>query len=854
MTSYFSVSTNSLLLTLAVLKRADRNLLKAINGQQKEEAWQGLAAHPAVVVQEGVYQIEGEAAAEILALAHQAGVPLYRQMLESTVDYLTKRLRLGEIELQAAYIDAYERLASLLIADAPQKLMNLVEDAEALKLTDKRHGERVAYYKGVALAKAERYEEALQVYDGLLERAHLPLRLQAQTLNGRSTAYRLIGRLGDALNGYRQSLKLWRELGDTLYEGVVLMNMGIVAYELQSYEEAERHLQAAEAALESAAPNPWLAAVYNELGLVYRDKGRWIDSLRYFDKFVAQRRVEKADDQIGLGLNNIGEVYLFQGLLEQAIAHLQEALGKMSTRAYRVDSYLHLGLAYQAQQNFVNAKRAYEQALALALEIGNRELLPRVYYRLGDLLYRMQQPEAAVKQLEQAVQIIEETRKSLQEEQIKISLLGRWQQIYEALVLLCLELGRAEDAFYWSERARARAYLEGTPNQRPSEVVAVADVQAQLSDEQVVVSYFTTGVLENDIPLLREIAKENPLREHLLTAADVILFTITATGFTAERRYFNPNVLVTTTQRGHDPRRFLAPKIQTNLKPVVLPQLGETVRHLTLIPHGPLHLMPFAALLTDQPHILLSYAPSITIWYKLQIQESHHVPTLSHLISGGHRECLAIAYRGETRTDSDRKLKYVEKEASAVAQLLDGEAWVGGLMSKANLQVQASGTRWLHFACHGWFNHDKPLSSALEIGRGELLTAAEIMRHWDLQAELVTLSACQTGVSRVLRGDEPFGLVRAFLHAGARAVLVSQWPVEDLPTYLLMLHFYWSLQAQRVSRMDVALANAQEWLRELSRSEVTTLLDDLGTPYEELPEGDKPFAEARHWAAFMLVG
>lgn len=855
MTTSLPISINSILLTLAVLKQANRSFLRAIVGRQEERVWQSLAEHSAVQEENGVFQMDAAAAAEILELAQHEDVPLYREVLENTAEYLQKRIRLGEEDFKETYIAVFDRLAKRLVADAPQKLMQLVEEAKTLKIDDVFHTYHVAYYRGIALAKSERYDEALQTYDTLLEQKGLPTRLQAQTLNARSIAYRLTGRLGDALAGYRQSLRLWRELEDQLYEGVVLMNMGIVAYELQNYEEAERYLISAESALESVGPNPWLVGVYNELGLVYRDRGMWAESLRYFDKFVSQRRAEQADDQIGIGLNNIGEVYLFQGRLDKAIVHLQEALDKMSTRTYRVDSYLHLGLAYQAQGKLREAQDAYEQALSLAEEIGRREFLPHAHYRLGDLLRHRQKREEALTHFEAAVAIIEETRKPLQEEEIKISLLGRWQQIYEALVLLCLELGREQEAFHWSERARSRAFSEGVQNQaRLTDVVTLADVQAQLNGQTAIISYFTTGVLENDIPLLRAIPKENMLREHLLTTADVIMFTITADGFTAERRFFNPNVLLTNTQRGYDPRRFLAPKIQQSLSPVILPTLNEHIRNVTLIPHGPLHQVPFAVLFEAQPQVLLSYTPSVTIWNSLQQQEPRDVPTLSRLMnSDSHRECLAIAYRGETRSGSDRQLNYVEKEASAVAQLMEGDAWVGGMMSKANLQFQASGTRWLHFACHGWFNHDKPLSSALEIGPNERLTADEILRHWDLRAELVTLSACQTGVSRVLRGDEPMGLVRAFLYAGARSVLVSQWPVEDLPTYLLMLHFYWSLQAQRVFEKDMALADAQKWLRELTRNDVALLLEDLGTPIEELPTEEIPFADPRHWAAFMLI-
>jgi CHAT domain-containing protein len=130
-----------------------------------------------------------------------------------------------------------------------------------------------------------------------------------------------------------------------------------------------------------------------------------------------------------------------------------------------------------------------------------------------------------------------------------------------------------------------------------------------------------------------------------------------------------------------------------------------------------------------------------------------------------------------------------------------------------------------------------------------------------LHAELVVLSACQTGVSIVLHGDEPMGLVRAFLYAGAHSVLVSQWPVEDLPTFLLMQHFYKDLQ--READPADALQAAQVWLRELTAAQAQELLlahaaDDLtAAEWDQLTglaPASRPFSHPRHWAAFIVVG
>ena len=171
--------------------------------------------------------------------------------------------------------------------------------------------------------------------------------------------------------------------------------------------------------------------------------------------------------------------------------------------------------------------------------------------------------------------------------------------------------------------------------------------------------------------------------------------------------------------------------------------------------------------------------------------------------------------------------------------------------------------RLLHSAGSTWpatagLNHEQPLQSYLETGQGERIAAHEIMESWHLQAELVTLSACQTGVSRVLRGDEPMGLIRAFLYAGAKAVLVTQWPVEDLATCLLMVRFYQEL-ANKNSALSAALGSAQQWLRELTVSQARWALDALPVAvpasalFADLPADARPFAEPRHWAAFMVV-
>jgi len=99
----------------------------------------------------------------------------------------------------------------------------------------------------------------------------------------------------------------------------------------------------------------------------------------------------------------------------------------------------------------------------------------------------------------------------------------------------------------------------------------------------------------------------------------------------------------------------------------------------------------------------------------------------------------------------------------------------------------------LHIACHGQFRADSPYFSSLHLADGPLtLRDAAAL---PLQAALVTLSACETGLNRIAPGDELLGLVRGFLLAGAPSVMASLWTVDDASTAALMGGFYRRLAA-----------------------------------------------------------
>jgi CHAT domain-containing protein len=155
------------------------------------------------------------------------------------------------------------------------------------------------------------------------------------------------------------------------------------------------------------------------------------------------------------------------------------------------------------------------------------------------------------------------------------------------------------------------------------------------------------------------------------------------------------------------------------------------------------------------------------------------------------------------------------------------------------------------------------------------LTVDAVLRSWQLDADLVVLSACQTGLGRKAGGEGMLGFAQALLQKGARGVVLSRWQVDDAATALLMGRFYENLLGKTPGRKAPlpkaqALQEAKQWLRGLSREEAQQRLADLldGVPRGEravikpaLPthppekgKADRPFAHPYYWAAFILIG
>jgi tetratricopeptide (TPR) repeat protein len=221
------------------------------------------------------------------------------------------------------------------------------------------------------------------------------------------------------------------------------------------------------------------------------------------------------------------------------------------------------------------------------------------------------------------------------------------------------------------------------------------------------------------------------------------------------------------------------------------PLLGDR-RRFILVPHGVIHLVPFEALHDGQDYLVaraeMVLAPSKATWIRCEDLASRVLGTRN----------LVMGYNPEGA------LPFVDEEVRRIAGALGTEPHLG-VGATTGLLLSAGPCRVVHMAVHGEFRLDNPNFSTLLLADGPL-TAVDAA-SLDLDASLVVLSGCESGLSRITRGEELMGMISAFLQAGSASVLASRWRVDDWATAELMQRFYDGLLAGK--RKATALRDAQ---------------------------------------------
>ncbi|MEJ2628599.1 MAG: CHAT domain-containing protein, partial [bacterium] len=211
---------------------------------------------------------------------------------------------------------------------------------------------------------------------------------------------------------------------------------------------------------------------------------------------------------------------------------------------------------------------------------------------------------------------------------------------------------------------------------------------------------------------------------------------------------------------------------------------------LIIIPHGVLHYLPFCALQDNQGEYLiekisLSQAPSSTVLgYCMEKQKNIK----------NEKQKSVLAFGNPDLGDEQYNLPFAEKEVLSLQRNYNNVTYfLGKQATEQAVKKSVSQKDIIHFSCHATFEPESPLFSSLLL-RGEKggisrLEAREIF-GLKLNAELVMLSACKTGLAFVSEGDEIIGMTRSFIYAGTPTIISTLWSVDDLATAVAVKRFY----------------------------------------------------------------
>jgi len=624
-------------------------------------------------------------------------------------------------------------------------------------------------------------------------------------------------------------------------EQVIALNTGgLIWWSLGDYSRALREL---ERALEQARAlrirRDETATTLNNLGLVYRDRGRYEEALATLDEAIVIDRELKSVWALAYDLRNKAATYLHMGRAEKAVPFFEEALTLASGIGDRVNmakTLAGLGEARFVQDRDASAREAYEEALALAGSLGTPEIEWRALYGLALIHLKSQRKAEARPLLARALEVIEQMRAEIKLDQLKDGFITNKMSVYETMILLLLDLGEFEEAFDTAERSRARNLIDLLGNQRlnlhgaveqdlydreatlKSRIREQESLLAQAADEQERTVY-RSGLerLQDEYrDLMLKIQRENPELATLVSVSPLGLKQIRELldpGVTLLSYYVAPREILcwvvsresVVLTRNAMPREVLEKDILDyrrmiqNLEPLeelsqkiyesvfaqVVSHLAGT-RVLGIVPHGPLHYLSFATL-SDGRDYLVDRFPMF------HLPSAGVIPyTMDRRMDRKNLRVLAI---GNPDLDSAAMdLPFAEREVATIGWNFPDITILTRERATESWVVRNIGDFGIiHLASHGEFDPINPLFSAVklapDIHADGNLEAMEVF-GLRIRADLVVLSACQTGLGEVRSGDDVIGMNRAFLYAGTHAIVSSLWRVSDISTGILIKQFY----------------------------------------------------------------
>ena len=688
---------------------------------------------------------------------------------------------------------------------------------------------------------------------------------ESATLSNIGLVYSKLGENQKALEYYNQSLTLTRALGDRRGEGIALNNIGRAYSELGKNQKAKEYYNQSLPLRRAVGDRRGEAITLNNIGSVYSQLGENQKALEYYSQSLGLSRA--VDYRVGeaLTLYSIAAAKRDRGNLTEALTDIEASLKiieslrtKIASPELRasyfatVQDYYQFYIDLLMQLHKTNPKSGYDTK---AFEASERS-------RARSLLELLQEANADIRQgvapeLLQKERSLQQQLDALEKRRIEVLNRPNHTPAQEA------ELEKQRQTLitqYQDIQTQIRTTSPRYAALTQPQPLTLAQIQQQILDENTILLQYSLG---KERSYLWALTKTSITSYELPKAAEI---ETTAKNFrdavTAPTSRNSPNQV---TQANDAISQMI-------LQPVAA-QLGQ--KRLLIVSDGVLNYLPFAALslpgksgengnpplIVDHEIVLLpsgstlgilrqNYAelpaPTRTLAIFADPVFSGNDERVKNSSSATTQQAVESANPGLSRSRGDNnvhfdRLKFTRKEAQIIQGLVPANSITQSFDFAAS-RAAATGSnlseyKIIHFATHGLANSDYPELSGIILSlideKGNALNG--FLRLTDifnlkLAADLVVLSACQTGLGQNIQGEGMVGLTRGFMYAGAKRVVVSLWSVDDEGTAALMSSFYQKmLQKGLTPAAALRAAQLEMWKQEKWNS-----------PY--------------YWAAFTLQG
>ena len=775
--------------------------------------------------------------------------------------------------------------------DDIDKLFSLSKEAIkiARKIKHKKEEGRISYNIGLYYDAIDNYSQSLWHYEEALKIARKLREYddESNCLNNISNIYIHVGNYEKALNYLNSILKLDQEkLKEEAYVAMDLNNIGVTYQKKALHSDNKDDLYNALTSFkESLKIAKKIKAVKTEIqaltnmGMVKIELEDSPEALRYFNLGLEKAENTQDKEEIANILVNIGIVYSNQENYDLSIEYLQKAIDTASEiKGDKIlwEAYFEIANSFMKQNNYQKSWENYKKSISHLEKIRSKIQLEELkasylgtdkridtYYNMIDLLVQFDKSEPEKGHDIEAFHYMEKAKARAFLDRLEVSQINIYQGVDTELLNQEKELMKEISNINTTLLKpgldlEQKKEIDNQIKLREEELEAIrreirisSPAYANLKDPEIIsLEQTQEQLLDNETAFFEYSLGKRKSYAFVITKRDLKIFLLPP----AEEIQIQVNEYLKTITDKENEDFHLGYELFCTL---VLPGLEKNINKLTFIPDDILHYLPFETLIISQKKekrwlirdYKVSYAPSISSLRGIIQREgiNGQKPRKDILAFGdpyfgpGEEEESAreiLKDFSSANSSSFSRLKYSGLEIEKIRALFKKaeinifkrEEATEEQLKKLNL----SDYKIIHLATHCLIDNEKPARSSIVFSLADTSTEDGFLQmreifNLKLNSDLVSLSACETGLGQFIRGEGIEGLNRAFFYAGASSVLMSLWAVHDQATSQFMERYYFHLRSSN-SIMDSLRKTKLEMIDS----------DVLSHPY--------------YWAGFVVTG